>query len=105
MRQDLETLVENVIEWAEARKLLDSDSFYHQMAQYTKTVEEVAELGTAIIQDDAAEIRDAIGDIIVTLIVQAKVQGTSLVECLDCAYRQISQRTGTTVNGIFIKDE
>ena len=44
------------------------------------------------------------GDIMVTLIIQAKMQNISLEKCLESAYNVISQRTGRMVNGQFVKD-
>jgi hypothetical protein len=40
----------------------------------------------------------------VTLIIQAKMQGLDLNECLGSAYNVISKRTGKMVNGTFVKD-
>ena len=48
---------------------------------------------------------DAIGDILVTLIMQAKLWNTNLYDCLNQAYEVISTRTGRMVDGIFVKDE
>jgi|TARA_R110000772_G_scaffold62241_5_gene140026 NTP pyrophosphatase (non-canonical NTP hydrolase) len=58
----------------------------------------------AINKDDKHEIKDASGDIVVTLILQCKMQNISLVECLQQAYDVISKRTGQMKDGIFIKD-
>lgn len=74
------------------------------MKQALKTQEEVTELLTAIFDNDKDEIEDAIGDIIVTLIIQAKMQNTSIEACLNGAYGIISKRTGNMVNGQFVKD-
>ena len=74
------------------------------MKQAEKTHEEVLELMAAIDEDDRDEIKDAIGDIMVTLIIQAKMQGMTIEECLNAAYDVISKRTGRMVNGQFLKD-
>jgi len=50
------------------------------------------------------EIEDAIGDIVVTLIIQARMHGLSLGQCLASAYDQIKNRTGKMINGVFVKD-
>lgn len=50
------------------------------------------------------DCRDDIGDILVTLIVQAHYQDTTLLECLQMAVDEIKGRTGRMVNGTFIKD-
>jgi NTP pyrophosphatase (non-canonical NTP hydrolase) len=74
------------------------------MAQALKTLEETTELCTAINSDDREEIIDAMGDIMVTLIIQAKMQNVSLEYCLESAYNVISKRTGKMINGQFVKD-
>jgi NTP pyrophosphatase (non-canonical NTP hydrolase) len=69
-----------------------------------KTWEETDELIQAIENDDRAEVIDALGDILVTIIIQAEMQGLSLTECLESAYNVIAKRTGKMVDGQFIKD-
>lgn len=96
--QELETLVQT---WADDKGILSKAT---PMAQGLKTLEECAELLEAIRVSDKDEIIDAIGDIIVTLIIQAKMQNLSLEKCLESAYNVISKRKGKMVNGQFIKD-
>jgi NTP pyrophosphatase (non-canonical NTP hydrolase) len=69
-----------------------------------KTWEETDELITAIENDDREEVIDALGDILVTIIIQAEMQGLSLTECLESAYNVIAKRTGKMVDGQFVKD-
>jgi len=95
---ELECAVET---WAEEKGILSKAT---PMAQALKTLEETTELCTAINSNDRAEIIDAMGDIMVTLIIQAKMQGLKLEECLESAYNVISKRTGKMVNGVFVKD-
>lgn len=97
--QELEKLV---IEWAEEKKILQKAT---TIAQARKTEEEVQELIEAIIKNDEPEIIDALGDILVTIIIQAKMQGYSLESCLESAYNVISKRTGKMVDGTFVKDK
>jgi NTP pyrophosphatase (non-canonical NTP hydrolase) len=51
------------------------------------------------------EVKDGIGDTLVTLIILAEMLGTNLDECLQMAYDTISKRTGKMVNGTFVKDK
>lgn len=96
---ELEALV---IAWATQKHILENGT---PIAQAGKTIEEVDELVQAIIKDDKEEIVDALGDILVTIIIQAEMQGLSLVHCLNSAYNVISKRTGKMVNGQFVKDD
>lgn len=95
---ELECAVE---EWAAQKGILEKAT---PMAQALKTLEECTELCTAINVNDSEEIIDAMGDIMVTLIIQAKMQNVSLEKCLESAYNVISKRTGKMINGQFVKD-
>ena len=96
---ELEALV---ITWAHQKGILDNGT---PRAQAGKTVEEVQELINAIDTNNKAEIEDALGDILVTIIIQAEMQGLELVKCLESAYNVIAKRTGKMVDGQFVKDE
>ena len=95
---ELEALV---IAWAHQKGILDNGT---PRAQAMKTWEETDELITAIDSNNKAEIEDALGDILVTIIMQAEMQGLKLTDCLESAYNVISKRTGKMVNGQFVKD-
>ncbi len=95
---ELECAVEH---WAKEKGILDKAT---PMAQALKTLEETTELCTAINSNDRAEIIDAMGDIMVTLIIQAKMQNISLEQCLESAYNVISKRKGKMINGQFVKE-
>ena len=47
---------------------------------------------------------DGIGDSFVTLIILAKQLGLEPAECLEAAWNEIKNRTGKTVNGVFVKN-
>ena len=49
---------------------------------------------------------DAVGDVVVTLIMQCALQGFTLTECLEKAYNEIKDRKGyLNEQGIFIKEQ
>jgi len=73
--------------------------------QYVKFQEEAGELAKAIINNDDAEIIDAIGDCIVVLTSIARFNGTDIEECINSAYNIIAKRKGSMVNGSFIKQK
>jgi NTP pyrophosphatase (non-canonical NTP hydrolase) len=98
----MKQLIKEVEEWAEAKGILAHAT---TLRQAEKTLEETNELICAILNEDRAEIKDAIGDIMVTIIIQAKMQGLTIEECLQSSYDVISKRTGKMVNGQFIKDK
>lgn len=102
-----EDLESKVIDWGWSKGILTDapPSTERKLKQFSKTEEEVLELFDAIKAEDREEAMDAIGDILVTLIMQAKLWNTNLYDCLNQAYEVISTRTGRMVDGIFVKDE
>jgi NTP pyrophosphatase (non-canonical NTP hydrolase) len=50
------------------------------------------------------EAKDGIGDMLVTVILLAKMLNMDSVDCLHSAYNVIKKRTGKMVNGQFVKD-
>lgn len=112
--KELEPLV---LEWAKEKGILSKAT---PIAQCEKTFEEVEELNEALgfqklgytgyqnkkgkwVNTDE-EIKDALGDILVTIIIQAELQGLKLEDCLESAYNVISKRTGVMRDGQFHKD-
>jgi len=92
-----------IIEWAKARKIIPNSN---AMTQGIKTLEEVHELLRAIDRNDDIEIIDAYGDIFVTIVIGAYLNGTTLSTCAEQAYFVIKDRTGTLLpNGDFVKDK
>lgn len=76
--------------------------------QTIKLMEECGELAHEISRSryDTPEVRDAIGDIGVVLIILANILGYDFIDqCLLPAYKVIESRTGKTVDGSFIKDK
>ena len=96
-----EELQEAVLEWADDRDLLEADP----NRQFLKVVEELGELASAIAKYNIPEEIDAMGDVLVTLIILSQQINLNPVECLEVAYNEIADRKGKTVDGVFIKDE
>jgi len=92
-----------VIQWGEARQIVQNST---PMAQAIKTLEEVGELLEAISSKDRLAMKDAYGDILVTLVMGCACADLDLVECFEHAYEQIKDRSGTLgPDGIFYKDK
>ena len=102
----MQDLIDKVVQWAEDRNLIDGSNPERQVF---KTMEEATELAVAIGRRDGDfiridEIKDAIGDVTVTLIIIAEQVGISFESCLAAAYEQIKDRKGKMVSGIFVKE-
>lgn len=94
-------LIANTIEWARLKGILDNGT---RQGQAWKTMEEANELLKAVLEDNRAEIIDAIGDVMVTIIIQAHMNGLRVEDCLRTAYNVIAKRTGKMQGGVFVKD-
>ena len=87
-------------QWALERGIYDTGNSH---TQYVKLMEEAGELAAALLTKDAYEIKDAIGDIVVVLTNLAVLEGMQIENCIDAAYDEIANRTGTMLNGTFVK--
>lgn len=92
-------LVLKVEEWAKAKGLDKAES----SKQFLKVSEELGEVASALARGQMEELKDGIGDVIVTLIILAQQQGLTVEECLAYAYDEIKNRTGKMVDGVFVK--
>jgi len=91
-----------VVRWGEARGIVQNAT---AMSQAIKTLEETTELLDAINKNNLDEVKDAVGDIVVTLIMVCTVSNISLVSCLKQAYNEIKDRKGyLTKEGVFVKE-
>ena len=96
-----ENRFDKIRNWASNRGLYDKGD---TKTQFAKLMEESGELARAVLKDDKAEFVDAIGDMVVVLTNLAELCGTSIEECVEKAYTEISNRTGKMKNGTFVKD-
>lgn len=115
---DFKQLNERVINWAEERGIFEKATPYDQIQ---KTKEEVEETELAIIYqrsnqknyinekgklcNTSEEIKDGLGDILVTVLIGCKMQNLNPLECLEHSLNIIEKRSGKMINGQFVKDE
>lgn len=104
-------LINDVKKWFHAKGIIENSN---PLKQLWKTQEELTETRDAVIRHECAnvyatsqcldEIKDGIGDTVVTLIGVCEFYGVTLEECLQMAYDTISKRSGTMIDGVFVKD-
>lgn len=100
MSKDMQTLVENIEDWAEDKELNDADP----NKQMLKVVEEIGELSQGLVKDNREQVIDSIGDAVVTLVILSQQLGLTLEQCTAYAYNEIKDRKGEMRNGSFIKE-
>lgn len=71
MTKTLQELTELIIEWGSEKGIYEKSSYEYQL---NKTLEEITELHKAILDDDIEQIKDAIGDIYVTLVMAGQFE-------------------------------
>lgn len=98
-----EFLIMSVEKWAAARQIVPNST---PQAQLMKTMSELGELADATLKNDHEGVVDGLGDVLVTLIIYARLQGVDLGACLASAYQVIKDRKGhLTPEGVFVKEE
>jgi NTP pyrophosphatase (non-canonical NTP hydrolase) len=94
-------IVYHTIQWAKERDILEQGTV---RGQILKLFEEVDELEVAVLNDDRAEMVDAIGDIQVVLEIVSEMMGINAEMALESAYNEIKDRKGKMINGVFVKE-
>ena len=104
----LDELFKLVKAWGQEKNIND------EVMQYAKINEEVGELAHELTRGrcgdgketvPSEETIDAIGDILVTVIIFANIVGVDPRGALEEAYNTIKDRKGHTEHGSFIKDD
>ena len=110
--EELKKLIE---QWAKNKGLLYAEN---ADKQFMKFIEEIFEFKTdydilwyevrrrgGISKDSVRPLMLEMGDIFVTLIILCNQIGVEPTRCLDMAYEKIKDRTGKTIDGVFVKEE
>jgi NTP pyrophosphatase (non-canonical NTP hydrolase) len=95
-------LEEKVLAWAESRMIGKPGQTSAQLGKFLEEVDEVEE---AFEHGNLEDAELEIGDVLVTLILLTATMSTNVSSCLDKAYDKIRNRTGKTINGVFVKSE
>jgi NTP pyrophosphatase (non-canonical NTP hydrolase) len=93
---------DSIRDWAQVRGIYNSGD---SKTQFAKLVEEVGELAQGILKNDKAEIKDAIGDIVVVVTNLAHLEQMKVEDCITSAYNEIKDRKGSMTNGTFVKKQ
>lgn len=94
----------DINQWGDDRNITGPTGEGTPLGQIRKTYEEVGEILEAIELGDIAKAKDGIGDTYVTLVLQARMWGLSMDECIDQAWSEIKDRKGRMQGGVFVKE-
>ena len=113
--KNFEELQKLTLEWAKDKNLLYAEN---ADKQFMKFIEEIFEFKTdydilwyeverqgGISKESVRPLMLEMGDVFVTLIILCNQIGIEPIKCLDMAYEKIKDRTGKTINGVFVKEE
>ena len=111
-------LINSIRAWGIAKGITGPNGKGTLLGQLSKTQEELTETRDAAVKlgerhacspdafDSAeAELKDGIGDVFVTIVLAAEITGLDFQACVQAAYDEIKGRTGTMVDGVFVKDQ
>lgn len=101
-RQSYETLARKIINRFSKIGIVSADN---AKTQFMKVTEELGELAEGINKGKPDQIKDSLGDVLVTLILLAEDLGLNLLDCLNFAWGEIEDRKGEVKDGSFVKEE
>lgn len=101
-RQSYETLARKIINRFTDIGIVSADN---AKTQFMKVTEELGELAEGINKDKPEQIKDSLGDVLVTLILLAEDLNLNLLDCLNFAWGEIKDRKGEVKDGTFVKEE
>lgn len=100
-RQSYETLARKIVNRFSKIGIVKPEN---AKTQFMKVTEELGELAEGIGKDKPEQIKDSLGDVLVTLILLAEDLNLNLLDCLNSAWGEIKDRKGEVKNGSFVKE-
>lgn len=98
---DPDNIISKIEQWVIDRNIHTQDP----ARQFNKTVEELGELAKGLNKGNEDQIKDGIGDVVVTLIAICLQKGYVFNDCLELAYNEIKDRKGKIIDGVFVKEQ
>ena len=93
-------LTARIEQWAKERNLHTADP----AKQMLKLGEEFGELCQGMAKNKPDQIEDSIGDMYVVMTILSMQLGLDIEDCVAGAYKEIQDRRGKMVNGVFVKE-
>lgn len=98
---DFDTLADKTRIWRRKRGIDNPDK------QTLKMIEEASEIVREVVRSryDSDELKDGVGDLLITVIVLCDILHINPLECFDLAYKVIENRDGKIIDGTFVKQD
>lgn len=100
-RQSYETLARKIINRFTGIGIVKPEN---TKTQFMKVSEELGELAEGINKGKPEQVKDSLGDVLVTLILLAEDLNLNLLDCLNFAWGEIKDRKGKVKDGSFVKE-
>lgn len=101
-KQSYETLARKIVNRFTNIGIVKPDN---AKTQFMKVAEELGELAEGINKGKPEQVKDSLGDVLVTLILLAEDLNLNLLDCLNSAWNEIKDRKGEVKDGSFVKEE
>lgn len=101
-KQSYETLARKIVNRFTKIGIVSADN---AKTQFMKVTEELGELAEGINKEKPEQVKDSLGDVLVTLILLAEDLNLNLLDCLNSAWGEIKDRKGEVKDGSFVKEE
>ena len=98
-------LNERTIKWGVDKNIIGENGKGTTYAQSKKLLEEAQETYDAVSLRNLDEIKDGIGDVIISATLLAEMYGLTMDECHEAALEVIEKRTGKMVDGTFVRNK
>ena len=92
------TLEEKIIDLAGEEGLTNPEK---TLSLYFSVLSKTSDLGEAIKNENHAEVKENIGDIVQTLMIIANNHNLNLATCLNTAWQEVKDRKGSCVFGLY----
>ena len=99
--KDMTALTACVERWVKNREIDKA----HPRMQLIKLAEEFGEISEGLAEKDKQSVADGVGYTYVTLVALCTALDLEINECVYHAYKEIENRKGEMVDGVFIKEE
>ncbi len=91
---------ENIIKWSGEGRVGSTDDAREEQIRLMGIM---GKLSYGVLLHDRDKIKEAIGEMVINLIVLSKHTSVDIEEAIECEYNKIKEQRGVIISGVFIK--